>query len=264
MIAIPSLFKESVAQYLKNYLHIVKLQFGSEQVKNWAEKIGITSRITFKHIVHGRKSLTTEQMQDLKKILDLSESERQLLGKNSLLASGGVASATTSENFFISPDFFSTPLNTIVLNLCALNKNLNSIDIQKILAKKYSFQDISQSIAHLLELKLIQENSDGSLKRIFHGTLTTLPGVKSTSSREYFKHTYELADKAWEEPLHMREINAFTFKIDAEDVPKMKDLIRKLRHDLNELSKNANNDSLYQCSIAAVPIYIGAEENGAK
>ncbi len=232
----------------------MKDQYGSDAVKAWALKVGITSRITFKHILQGRKQLSSRQIKEIEDMLDLGRKDRESLTNPSL-----APQEKNLEKFFISPDFFETPINTIILNLCALNRPMNAENIQEILKNSFQSADIDKSILYLLDLKLIQKNEDGSLKRIFHGNLVTLPGIKSSSSREYFKHTYQLADKGWEEPIHLRELSAFTFKINSDDIPKVKDLIRKLRQDINELSNEADNNSLYQCGIAAVPIYIGKE-----
>lgn len=251
MIRIPFLLKESsLPKYLKNYISLLKSQLGAEYVKTWSQKVGITSRITFKHILNGRKPLNDSQQKRVENALDLGNQERKFLENLNL-----IEQKHSSDKFYVNSDFFQTPLNTIVLNLCALKKPMKRLDIQNALENIFQPNAIEESISNLLKINLIQEEPDGNFKRIFHGTLTTLPGVKSTSSRDYFKHTYQLAEIGWEFPLHMRELHAFTFKMNSKDIPVAKDLIRKLREDLTELSKKAENDSVFQCSLAAIPIY---------
>ena len=113
------------------------------------------------------------------------------------------------EKYFVSEEFFQTPLNTIILNLCGLEKSLTRAEIVKTLSGAFKSQEIEESIDRLLSLKLIGQ-SENWLKRIFHGSITTPPGQKFLSSKSYFKSTYEMADKAWEFPLDKREIHAFT------------------------------------------------------
>ncbi len=48
---------------------------------------------------------------------------------------------------------------------------------------------------------------------------------------------------------------AFTLKLDRKDLPKLKDLVRSFRKDLKDLENLNSPDSVYQCSVAAFPVY---------
>lgn len=256
MITLPSIIKEdSLLTYVRKYLLALQTYGGAISVKEWALKVGVSSRVTFRQILKGKRKITGLQLQAIQNQLDLGHIERLAIDHLPL----GNTIPTKKEQFFASSDFFATPLNTIVLNLCALNKPMQYQGIRVTLKDLFREEEIQKSISLLLQNNLIAKDEAGNLKRIFNGDITSLPGAKSTFHREYYKSSYAIADKAWDLDLHLREISAFTFRISLNDVPKLKDLIRKFREDITIFSQSEKTDSVYQCSIAAVPIYLASK-----
>ena len=164
----------------------------------------------------------------------------------------------TEENkYFVSDDFFSTPIHTLILNLCGVQKVMDLFQIELILENVFSKAEIKKSIEILLTQKLIEKLANGSFKRCFEGTLTTPSGRKSKSSQEYFRLSYRMADHAWEQPLDSREIGAFSFRLNLENVAKMKDLVRSFRREVTALySEEQKPNAVYHCSLAVFPIFI--------
>jgi hypothetical protein len=254
MREIPSVYNDrTVLEFLQKQAEFIRSSFGGGALKSWAESIGIKSRITFKKIVSGHKALKATEVDAIQKSLDMSHSERMIFN-------GKMKGPKVEKQYFVSEDFFASPLNTIVLNLCGINTSMNHEKIKSILRGAFTEAHIEEAIALLLSLELIQHQEDGSLKRMFEGAITTAPGVKSKTSQEYFQKSYQLANLAWAFPLEMREMQSFTFRIDSEDIPKLKDLVRNFRSSVSNLSSKETKDSVYQCSIAAFPIYLESEK----
>lgn len=265
MEQLPSLKHEAtMTGYFSKFTKAVRVTTGPTGFKAWLARIGIGSRITFKHIHAGRRKVPAA---NFKSALDLSFVEAQDFDRLTAQATASgettanglaAASAHDAPAFFVVEDgFFKTPLNTIVLNLCGVKERMDRLRIHEILGAGFGTESIDNSIAGLLALQLIERTPEGHLNRIFEGSLKTLPGAKSENAREYFKTVNDLASRAWSIPLERRELQAFNIRIDQRDVPRLKDLVRNFRVDCANLSAPEACDSVYQCSVAAFPIYIG-------
>lgn len=245
----PTLFeRQNLNFYLKAYLRIFKSYFGAEQVKAWSLKLGVTSRITFKHLLSGKRDLNYQQKSNLENLLDLSQKEKDFLVSK-------VNSSSTPKAFIAPPDFFATPLNTIILNLCGLKTGMAEHEVKAILSPAFSEEEIVSSTNTLLKLNLVAPAKNQRLHRIFKGNITTLPGVKSNASEKYFQKVNVLSQQAWHLPLTMREFNSFTFRIKQQDFAKAKDLVRDFRKEITRLSADEDQDTVYQASICLFPIY---------
>lgn len=254
MTEITSIFKaSSVSQFLHSYSNLLKKIFGAPRVKQWAEESGMSSRVTFKQYTTGKRPLPKAVVHKLEKTLDFSESEKMEL-KNKL--DGSKNSLERNQSYTVSPEFFRSPINTIILNLCGIQAQMTHQKIISVLANVSAPANIDLAIKALLDLNLVIESADGHLIRIFEGSLSTVPGQKSAASQNYFKESFALADKAWDLPLEIRELSAFTFRLKTEDIPKMKDIVRNFRKDLSSLHQKEISDCVYQCSVAAFPIYL--------
>jgi len=253
LFEIPSVFHEtSFSEYLKKYVVAFKTIFGPEEFKQWILRSGISSRITFQKYLKQKRAIPGRTQQKLFVNLDFSTVE-----SDSFSQTRSANQSMVKADTYAAPEiFFASPLNTIVLNLCGLNAVMTEEKILSILNTCFSVTQIDESIHFLLNSKLIEKNTSGILKRCFEGSITTLPGAKSTASREYFKDVYRLADQAWKLPLADRELNAFTFRMNQKDLPKVKALVRNFRHQLGQFHlKETGADSVYQCAVAVIPVF---------
>lgn len=258
MRSIPSIFySKSVGDFLKEYADFFKNQFGADEFKTWAERCGIYSRITFGLYSRNKKKLPEIVQKNLEQELDLSESAKQRLRSMNTTDFGTEKAAQYTEDnyFYVTDDFFSTPLHTIVLNLCDLEKPLSESEIKKTLRGLFQEKEIQNSIELLLRLNLIKIKSKDQLRRHARGTLTTLPGRRSVGVAGYYQKTYDMAQAAQALPLTEREFGAFTIRIDSSSLPKIKDLARNFRRDIETIEKEAAPTSVYQCAVAVFPVY---------
>ncbi|MFS4458053.1 TIGR02147 family protein [Bdellovibrio sp. HCB2-146] len=257
MRLIPSIFTfKTVPQFMSSYSQFLKEVLGGEKVKGWSKSFGIKSRITFRHVLKGHRKMSAAQIKKLKASLDMTESERANLDSKLKATEQGVSLSNTSPQVFYAPEyFFSTPIHTLILNLCGLPGLMTSEKIQAILQNAFSLKEIHDSIALLSFHHLIQRQDDGTLIRIFEGPITLPSGQRSSSCHGYYQKTFEMAAGAFDLPLTEREMQAFTFRLNSEDFPKAKDLIRKLRHDLSQLSSKEERSAVYQGAVVAFPIY---------
>jgi hypothetical protein len=246
----------TVREYLNTYGAFIKKLFGGEAVADFGNSLGYKSRITYRNVTQGKRPVYQDETPQISQALDLSASEREVLQKK---LDGDVTVENREDKFFVSPGFFDTPLNTIILNLCGLQKPISSARIHQAMKDIFSVEQIEKSINTLLELKLIAKTDEG-LKRIFEGSITTPPGMKIKSSRDYFKRSYELADMAWELPLEQREIHSFTLRLNSDDIPKLKEALREVRTKLSSITPAESANAVFQCSLAAFPVFIDEPE----
>lgn len=257
MFKIPSLKKaSSISQFIKDYSEVLKVNFGPEKMKLWAQSLGIQSRSNFKSYTIGTRSLPAKVQRQMSLSMDFSDEQVRIL-KDPLAPKDITEEA---DKYFISEDFFASPINTVILNLCGIKAMIDEKQICHILQGLYDAEQIQSSIQMLLSHKLIQHREDRSLERIFEGRIVTLPGQKSNHSRHYFKSSYAMADMAWEFPLDIREMGSFTFRMNSSNLLKMKDLVRNFRSDLCRLgASTGKSDSVFHCTIATFPIYLERE-----
>lgn len=242
---------ETLGSYLDKFARLIKIELGEDQFKSWLFNLGIKSRITFKHILAGRKQVSVSK---LKAQLDMSLQESVSLEKLTNVPND------KPPTFYVSDEFLSSPIHTIILNLCGIRTQMQTETLHQILGSVFDTPQINSSIELLKSEKLITLNAHGSLVRIFEGVITSIPGIKSDSSKKYFETVNNLSNVAWHFPLEVREMHSYTLRIEKKDIPRLKDLIRNFRADCYKLSNPEMRDSVYQCSISAFPVFIDHEK----
>ncbi len=239
--------------YFKGLSLAIKKIYGPEALRSWAINSGITSRISFQKYIKGARPVPDSVKARMSQNLDLSSAERERLLD---FGSHEDFSNTVGAQHLVKEDFFNNPINTLILNLCGIEAEMDELKIYTIFYGVYTKDDIDTSIQVLMESHLVKRTANGVLTRCFEGSVTTLPGKKSFHSKEYFKFSYRLVELAWEQTLVNRELNAFTFRMRHEDVPKVKTLVRNFRSQLSQFhSSNLKSDSVYHCSIVVFPVF---------
>ncbi len=254
MDKIPSISESgNLTEYFSNFSDSVRKNLSQMEFIEWLGNLGIHSRITFKHILKDRRKLNGLKF---KNALDLSFKEAQSFDQLLFKKENENRENSQPMSYAVAHDFFASPLNTIVLNLCGINTKMNREEITAILRGAFSIDEINQSVDRLLKEKLIEENKERKLVRVFEGPLTTLPGIKSETCQRYFQLANKLSEVSWKLPLNIREQHSYTIRIDSKDIPRLKDLVRQFRSDCAALSEPQSRNSVYQCIVSAFPIFI--------
>jgi uncharacterized protein (TIGR02147 family) len=233
-------------QYLKAVLNTFKMALSPESFLGKLRQMGITSRVTYRKIVANKRALSWEKLLLVEDALDLSWSERQALRK--LYRSEDTEPRPGSIYQTTAPHVLSDPINTIVLSLCSLPHKTDESLIGTSLSHLFSGAEIAQSLDLLMRNELIVKDSDGFFSRKANATLSTLPGVKAEHSRRYMALSRDLAGKAYDLPLSLREYTAFSARIKQKDLPKLKDLVREFRNSVYRLDEG-DSDTVIHASL---------------
>jgi len=239
------------SQFLKSIFEVFKITSSPAKFKEKAEELGINSRVSFHQIISGKRTFPTTKIPNLIKACDLSFTEAK--AANSLLRNTRLNSSPSQNTYALgAPEVLSSPLNTIVLNLCGIQNDVTEKVLLIILAPLFSAEEIASSVKLLLEQHFLNLNEKSVLKRQeISYQLSTPNGIKLEYAKNYIGESLILAQKAYDFPLSDREYTAFTARIKKEDFLKVKDLVRGFRKAVYELSSVSEYDSVAQFNLNA-------------
>lgn len=243
----------SFNKYLKEFYNsILELGFKREALQA-VKNLGIQSRVTFKSILMGRRKFPLTKLSLATQALDLSHSETLYLEN---ILSNRVDFDKKTENKEIEPfqlgtqEILSTPLNTIILNLCDLKKKYTRIQIVENLKHVFDLKEIEVAIEFLMSQKQIEFAYDNTLSRVSHNQRYFIPqGIKFDFAKNYLLKSMDLAKQNYDLPLNQREYTAFTTKIKSSDFAKLKDLVREFRKNVYALSNVGEDDTVIHVNL---------------
>lgn len=236
-------------------------------LRAWASHLGISSHGSFYQMVLGQRPLPKKYVKPLSESLKLGRKESIYLEnlidyskaktlehksycKERLqnLAPGEKLSFYEIETFH----FLKNPLNGAIIELTSLKDFKFDIEwIQKRLVMKASQADIQKSIQLLLELKLLQTDSTGNLKRT-QEHIYTKQDVRNEALQEYHKNVLSLGtDAIKDQSVDKREFNATAMAVKTKDLPQIKEDIRTFLNDFIQKyeSSEGTGDEVYQLAI---------------
>lgn len=242
---------KSFGQFLKDRLALIKTHSSTETFLTKINQIGIKSRATYNQILRGKRRFPVNRMSSLVNALDLTFNEK--VAVQSILVESKGATANSSFDYVDgNTEVLSSPLNTIVLNLCSLKNKLTKNDLHTLLNPLFSNIEIEQSIELLLKKDLLETDAQNTLRRVADGyQLSTPPGVKLDYVKKYIQTSLKMAERNYDLPLESREYSSFTTKISKDDFLKLKDLVRDFRKNVYGYSKSSDCDSIVHVNINA-------------
>ena len=119
---------------------------------------------------------------------------------------------------------------------------------------------ISAAIDRLLKLGIISKNGDGFLARNQNRVVSQNDAFKK-SPHQYFQQVSELAEKAAELDVELREFQCFSMAINPENFQVYKDLIRGFREKLSALNEKEDSKQVYQFNFQAFPLSCNLKDN---
>lgn len=247
---IPSDFSnKNLGTVLKSAVQALKNEISKVELQKKLASVGIKSRVSFRSIVAGRRQFPLSKFSILARALDWSYNDLEFLKGNRNIWRPSIAKA----DYITYPTTaIATPLHTIILNTCDLKDKYSIDHLVSALQRLFAPLEIRNAIMTLLDLKLLQLNDSGKLERTkIEYRFSTPTGIKLDYVKSYIEQTMDLAKISYALPLDEREYTAFTCRIDREDFPKVKDLIRDFRKAMYSISKSENCDTVLQVNTQA-------------
>ncbi|MDD0852117.1 TIGR02147 family protein [Halobacteriovorax sp. GB3] len=127
--------------------------------------------------------------------------------------------------------------------------------IIKKLNNKVSVTNIKKALSLMLELNLIKEDKEKGYVQS-NGALSSAEDTRSIAVYNYHKQMNEIASECLDTvDGDLREFNGATISISVEDIPILKEKIRKFRKEINELTSNElKGKEVYQMNVQLFPL----------
>lgn len=129
---------------------------------------------------------------------------------------------------------------------------------KKWIAKKLEISEkqVKLALERMIRLGVLKE-VDGKLIDNTSGKTTNISSeLSSTARREHQKEILELAIDALENtPPEIRDQSSMTVSINTDDIPEVKELIKKFRRDISKFLNTANNkNQVYNLGVSFYPV----------
>jgi len=120
---------------------------------------------------------------------------------------------------------------------------------------------VEQALADLDTLGLITRHESGRWAPT-NAALTTPENVRDLAVNKYHRNSLKLAEEALDLPPAEREFNGLTVTIPTALLPQVKEKMRRLRSELNEMLAQANDSAeVYQINLQLFPVTKSLERN---
>jgi uncharacterized protein (TIGR02147 family) len=227
-------------------------------------------------VVQGDRRLTARSADLLAKALSLKGRRRSLLLAFSRLDSGKseaeknaareeiVRLKSFREEFQISAKQYSFLAVWYYPVIYAMLENspglVNPAVYAASLGRNVTAAQVETALADLQDIGLVTKE-DGAW-RTSQASLTTPPEVRDLAATKYHRNTLALAEEALALPLEKREFGGLTLALPQRLLPVVKERMRALRRELNELAAQEGNPAdIYQLNLQLFPVTNGIERN---
>lgn len=226
-------------------------------------------------LIKGERKLTPRSADMLAKALALKGARRQLMLAFARLDSGKTEkekSAAREEilriksrrpEFKISAKQYSFLATWYCPVIYALLRDgipsPSPAELAACLGRGVSAAMVESALVDLHFLGLIERSESGHWKPV-HSSLTTPDDIRAAAVEKYHRNSLELAEAALALPPEEREFGGLTVGVPRRLLPKVKERIRALRTELNEmLSAEADLADVYQLNVNFFPLTKGIE-----
>lgn len=259
-------------EFLKAYL---SERGPSQGVRALARKAGFKSPGYLTMLVKGDRKLTPRSAEMLARALALKGSSRQLLiafarldscrsEKEKQQAQSEILRIKSRRpEFRINAkqySFLATWYCPVIYALLSEEgANPTSAQFAAYLGRGVSVAMVEKALSDLEFLGLIERDTAGEWRQV-HKALATPEDIREIAVQQYHRNNLELAEAALSLPPEEREFGGLTVAVPRRLLPKVKDKIRALRSELNEmLSAEKSAADVYQISINLFPLTKGIE-----
>lgn len=158
--------------------------------------------------------------------------------------------------------FLATWYYPVIFSLLQnLPPETTSQQIATALGRGVSVDQVERAFEDLSLLGLIEKNAEGAWRPV-DAAVSTPDEIRELAVRQYHKNSIDLAERALALPLDRREFNGLTVTIPKKMLPAVKEKIRRLRTELNEmLAQETSAADAYQINMHLFPLTQGIERN---
>lgn len=235
-------------------------------VRKWAATINIKAD-TLIELLKKKKNLTFNLIMSLSQGLELSANEEayfvammkysnavSINEKNILLLVLGEMASSHGKTVEVEDnDIFKHWVYVAILVMSELEGFQSSASfIKQALSHEVSEEIIQEGISKLLRTKLLSFDENGNLFRT-QDHVVTKNDVSQAAIHSYYEQVTDLAKDSIKLPLDEREFQCFSFAIDDEQLPLIKEAIREFRAKITSIPKK-KADRLYHMNMQLFPL----------
>lgn len=260
--------------FLKSYL---ASRASSHGLRHLSRKAGFRSPALVSMLIKGERRLTGRSAELLAKALELKGRQKSLLLAFARLDSGRTEKEKAQAReeilklksyrpeFKLSAKqygFLATWYYPVVFALLQnAPADLTEEEIAKRLGRGVTATQVAQALADLAYLGLLAKDDEGRWRPV-NAALSTPEDVRDLAVGKYHRNMLSLAEAALELPLAEREFNGLTVAVPKRLVPAVKEKIRRLRSELNEmLARETAAADVYQVNLHFFPLTEGMERD---
>ncbi len=268
--------------FLRDYYEVQKQKKTGFTYSKFAKSSGLGSPNYYKLVMEDEKNLTANNIIRFSKGLNFSEDESEFFealvnfnqAKDNLEReyyyervirirkrknSAGVTRRTLEEYEFECISNWLHHTIMVLTNIKGFKESPHWIKSQ--LYNLTSEQEIIEILEVLKTLKLLNRDSEGQLKQT-HKRVKTKPDLKRASIKIFYNSLLQRAQQSLEtqKPDH-REMNTYLVGLSKEQLPELKNKVRKFMSSLNEWAmENQEPEQVYALLFAGFPLTQGVEK----
>ena len=229
-------------------------------VRAFAKKIGMAPSAT-NEILKGERRVSHKLAEKIADNLLLDPTERMnllkdfpvKLGRKSKYKEGKALDLEQVKLNAQQFDLISDWSHYAILNLLE-TKDVKTDDLSLADRLGLPVKKVQESLKNLFKLGLIKLEADGSLKRTAHKTNST-DDVLNLSLQKMHINDMEMAkEKLSQVDVKLRDFTSYTLAFDIKLMPKVKEMIRKLQDDVDELMQDSNPTEVYKMNTYLYPL----------
>ena len=258
-------------KYLKDMFRFLKENKRYFSYRYFAIKAGFNSHSFVKHVIEGKRNLTTSSTAKFSKGLSLKKGERDFF--ENLVLMNQADSHEERDRYYkrmmslnsftrankISKEqyaYLSTWYYPVIREIVALgDSHHTSEQIASMLQPKITPRQAQKALKLLLSLDFIEKDKGGTWRQC-KKDLTTGSEVKSIIIANYHKEMIKLAAQSIDRhPATDRDLNALTIRMKKDRIPEVKEKIAQFKNELIALeSEEEEPDMVMQINIQAFPV----------
>jgi len=261
----PSVFQyESAKHFLQDWLTQKQSADRKYSVRRWADDVKLSHSLLIM-ILQGKRALKLKHVPFFSGALKLSQSERlyfqalvelndaRSMEEKSLLSTwlkdlnpDGHARFTEVQEF----EVISSWIHMAILACCELEGfDGSSKFIQKKLARHASLNEVQSALLRLESVGLIQKSPSGKWEATY-AHVVTRNDVSSEAVKKYHCEISELAKQAvMTQSLDEREFQSFTVGVHPDQIPMLKEMIRKFRTQVVQALSERPGSDVYNVNL---------------
>lgn len=258
-------------EFLSDFFEYKKNLNKNYSYRSFTMKAGLSSPSHLKMVIDGKRNLSDKSLSKIVKGFSFNSKTAEFL--EAMVKFNQADDNQNRSNYFSrlielrskssslhklennSFKFLSNWYTVAIYVLVGTPDFVNDADwIQYKLNNKVSLSNINKSLEIMLDLSLIKFMGDKLVQS--NGALSAGDDTKDIAVYDYHKQMLNLATEALDNvDNELKEFNGATVSISKDEIPLLKEKIRKFRKEINEITSNNNDgNDVYQVNVQLFPI----------